>query len=115
MPDGAVRTKGIEPQPVPLNLKVVLIGNEELYEALLTNDDRFAKLFKIKAHMTETVERTAADIRSWLIRVAGIIDETQSPAVQPHRAGRACGFQFPRGRGPAQAVAQVPAHARRDD
>ena len=39
-------------------------------------DDRFAKLFKIKAHMTETVERTAADIRSWLIRVAGIIDET---------------------------------------
>lgn len=57
MPDGAVRTKGIEPQPVPLNLKVVLIGNEELYEALLTNDDRFAKLFKIKAHMTETVER----------------------------------------------------------
>ena len=26
--------------------------------------------------MTETVERTAADIRSWLIRVAGIIDET---------------------------------------
>ena len=76
VPDGAVRTKGIEPQPVPLNLKVVLIGNEELYEALLTNDDRFAKLFKIKAHMTETVERTAADIRSWLIRVAGIIDET---------------------------------------
>lgn len=54
----------------------MLIGNEELYEALLTNDDRFAKLFKLKAHMTETVERTAADIRSWLIRVAGIIDET---------------------------------------
>lgn len=76
VPDGAVRTKGIEPEPVPLNLKVVLVGNEELYEALLTNDDRFAKLFKIKAHMTETVERTAADIRAWLIRVAGIIDET---------------------------------------
>lgn len=77
VPDGAVRTKGIEPQPVPLDLKVVLIGNEELYEALLTNDDRFAKLFKIKAHMTETVERTAADIRAWLIRIAGIIDETR--------------------------------------
>ena len=33
VPDGAVRTKGIEPEPVPLNLKVVLVGNEELYEA----------------------------------------------------------------------------------
>ncbi|MEG2005115.1 MAG: Lon-insertion domain-containing protein, partial [Bilophila sp.] len=74
--EGAARTKGIEPQPVPLNLKVVLIGNEELYETLLTNDDRFAKLFKIKAHMCDTVERTASDIRAWLIRLSGIIDET---------------------------------------
>ena len=83
-----VRYLGIEPQPVPLNLKVVLIGNEELYEALLTNDDRFAKLFKIKAHMTETVERTAADIRSWLIRVAGIIDETHLlPFIRTALAG----------------------------
>lgn len=74
--EGAARTKGIEPQPVPLHLKVVLVGNEELYETLLTHDDRFAKLFKIKAHMCETVERTASDIRSWLMRLAGIIDET---------------------------------------
>lgn len=77
VPDGTVRTKGIEPQPVPLDVKVVLIGNEDLYEALLTNDDRFSKLFKIKAHMTETVERTAPDIRAWLVRVAGIIDEAK--------------------------------------
>ena len=71
-PEGAVRTKGIEPAPVPLDVKVVLIGNEELYEALLETDGRFGKLFKIKAHMSETVERTAADIRAWLIRLAGI-------------------------------------------
>lgn len=75
--EGAVRTKGIEPEPVPLQLKVILIGNEELYESLLTHDDRFAKLFKIKAHMNDTMERTAGNIRSWLIRLAAIIDEVQ--------------------------------------
>lgn len=75
--DGAVRTKGIEPEPVPLDLKVVLVGGDDLYDSLLANDDRFPKLFKIKAHMTDTVERTAADIRAWLIRLAGIIDEAQ--------------------------------------
>lgn len=73
--DGAVRTKGIEPEPVPLDLKVVLVGEDDLYDSLLAHDDRFPKLFKIKAHMTDTVERTAADIRAWLVRLAGIIDE----------------------------------------
>lgn len=74
--EGAVRAKGIEPDPVPLRLKVILVGNESLYDTLLTHDDRFAKLFKIKAHMTDTVERTAGDIRAWLTRLAGIIDES---------------------------------------
>lgn len=74
-PEGAVRTKGIEPAPVPLDVKVVLVGSEELYEVLLETDRRFEKLFKIKAQMSETVERTAPDIRAWLTRLAGIIDE----------------------------------------
>ena len=73
--EGAVRTKGIEPQPVPLDLKVILVGDEDLYETLLTHDSRFFKLFKIKAHMTSNAERTADGIRSWLVRLARIIDE----------------------------------------
>ncbi len=73
--EGAVRTKGIEPDPVPLDLKVVLVGDEEMYETLLAHDPRFFKLFKIKAHMTDTAERTAEGIRSWLTRLAPILDE----------------------------------------
>lgn len=73
--EGGAKTKGIEPDPVPLDIKIVLIGNEEYYETLLHNDDRFAKLFKIKAHLNDTVERTASDIKTWLIRIAGMIDE----------------------------------------
>lgn len=74
-PEGAVRTKGIEPEPLPLDLKVVLVGDEEMYETLLTHDPRFFKLFKIKAHMTDTTERNAEGIRAWLTRLAPIIDE----------------------------------------
>ncbi len=77
--DSATRTKGIEPEPVPLDIKVVLIGNEMLYDSLLAHDDRFSKLFKIKAHMTDTVQRTSGDIRAWLLRIAGIIDEAGLP------------------------------------
>lgn len=74
--DGNVRTKGIEPESIPLDIKVILIGNEDFYDKLLEHDERFCKLFKIKAQLTSTTERTARGIRSWLIRLAKIIDDT---------------------------------------
>ncbi len=71
------RTKGIEPEALPLRLKVILVGDEGLYETLLVHDPRFFKLFKIKAHMSTTTERTASTIRAWLVRLARIIDEAK--------------------------------------
>ncbi|WP_295636224.1 Lon protease family protein [uncultured Mailhella sp.] len=69
------RVKGIEPEPMPLNLKVVLVGEDELYEMLLERDERFAKQFKIKAQMASETERTAPSVRSWLCQLARIMDE----------------------------------------
>lgn len=73
--DSAIRTKGIMPAALPLNVKVVLIGNEEIYETLLVNDDRFPKLFRIKAHMTDVAERSADNIRRYLGQIASIIED----------------------------------------
>jgi predicted ATP-dependent protease len=73
LPDSTVRTKGIMPDPLPLDLKVMLIGSEELYETLLVNDDRFAKQFRIKAQLNEFTERNAANIRLYVRHLAGII------------------------------------------
>ncbi len=69
------KTKGIEPEPMLLDLKVILIGPEDIYEHLLESDDRFPKLFKVKAHMTESMPRNADGIRLYLRRMAGIIDD----------------------------------------
>lgn len=71
------KTKGIEPEPLQLELKVILIGTEEMYESLLINDDRFPKLFKLKAHLTEATERNAEGVRVYLHRIARIIDEAK--------------------------------------
>ncbi|KUO72754.1 MAG: ATP-dependent protease [Clostridia bacterium BRH_c25] len=40
---------GIKPEPIPLNVKVILIGSSYMYQALYTYDEDFRKLFKIKA------------------------------------------------------------------
>lgn len=62
-----VRARTLQPEPVDLNVKVVLIGSDEHYEILLYNDDRFAKYFKLKAHLQHAAMRTAANIRNYLL------------------------------------------------
>lgn len=67
-----VRTKTIEPEPIPLDLTVILIGSEETYELLLYNDERFGKYFKLKAHMQLAAERNAANVKRF-VKVLGKI------------------------------------------
>lgn len=38
----------LKPEPIPLDLKVILIGNANIYQTLLAMDSDFRKLFKIK-------------------------------------------------------------------
>ncbi len=73
--DSAMRTKGIEPEPIELNVKIILIGSEGLYETLLHSDERFGKLFRIKAHLSEQTERNALSIKSYLYRIKRIIED----------------------------------------
>ena len=44
----------LKPEPIPLNLKVILIGNANIYHTLLSMDSDFRKLFKIKVEFEET-------------------------------------------------------------
>lgn len=39
----------LEPEPIPLRIKVVIIGDPQLYYLLYALDDEFSKLFKVKA------------------------------------------------------------------
>lgn len=69
------KTKGLHPEPVPLNLKIILVGKEDLYEMLLIADERFSKLFKIKAHLTEHMQRDGSAIKIYLSHIRRIIED----------------------------------------
>lgn len=43
----------LKPEPIPLNLKVILIGNSSIYQTLLAMDSDFRKLFKIKVEFED--------------------------------------------------------------
>ena len=51
-------TLSLTPDPIPLDVKVVLIGSPALYYLLGAQDEEFAELFKIAADFEDRVERT---------------------------------------------------------
>jgi lon-related putative ATP-dependent protease len=51
-------TVSLQPEPIPLAVKVVLLGPPALYYLLTTNDEDFPDLFKIAADFDDRVERT---------------------------------------------------------
>ena len=55
---GLFSTKTIRPEPIPLDVKIVLTGDPYLYELLYIYDDKFQKLFKVKAHLDDRMNRT---------------------------------------------------------
>lgn len=47
----------LKPEPIPLNVKVLLLGDANIYHTLLAIDPDFKKLFKIKVEFEETAPR----------------------------------------------------------
>ncbi len=52
----------LKPEPIPLDLKVLLIGDSEIYQTLLAMDSDFKNLFKIKVEWEEKAELNEENI-----------------------------------------------------
>ncbi|SEO43133.1 lon-related putative ATP-dependent protease [Salinihabitans flavidus] len=55
---GMMSTTSLEPDPIPLDLRVVLIGDRLLYSLLVNYDPDFLELFKLEADFEETIDRS---------------------------------------------------------
>jgi lon-related putative ATP-dependent protease len=62
---GFISTKGLKPQPIPLNVKVILIGDPYLYQQLFVLDMEFTELFKVKAEFDTTMDRTEENVQQY--------------------------------------------------
>lgn len=50
----------IRPEPIPVNLKVILIGDPETYAMLQALDPEFSELFKVRADFDSSMSHTAS-------------------------------------------------------
>lgn len=53
-------TTGIRPDPIPVQVKVIMIGSNWIYHSLVEQDDEFNKVFQVKAEFDSEV-RTSPD------------------------------------------------------
>jgi lon-related putative ATP-dependent protease len=62
---GVASTKSLTPQPIPLDVKIVLAGDNQIYQALYVADPDFGLLFKVKAQFDDTIERNDENMKTY--------------------------------------------------
>ncbi len=55
---GLMSTVSLEPEPIPLDVKVVLVGEPYIYYLLSYYDPEFSSLFKVQADFEQSMERS---------------------------------------------------------
>ena len=69
---GLTPTVSLEPDPVPLDLKVVLFGDRQLYYLLAALDPEFGRHFKVLADFDDEMERSPSGEAAMARLIAGI-------------------------------------------
>jgi lon-related putative ATP-dependent protease len=72
---GFITTKSLRPEPIPLDIKVVLIGQPMIYYLLYNLDEDFSELFKVKADFDSRMARTDENIRDYAAFVCTLCHE----------------------------------------
>lgn len=63
----------LDPDPIPLAIKVVLLGDADLFYRLRQDDPDFAGLFKVQADFDETIDRNKDNDAAYARLVASIV------------------------------------------
>jgi len=74
---GLIAPQGLKPQPVPINVKVILIGDGMLYQLLSMYDEDFWEIFKVKADFDFQLDKTKANLKAFAAFIAGYCEDCE--------------------------------------
>ena len=72
---GLMTTQSLDPEPIPFETKVVLLGDRELYYLLAANDPDFSRFFKVQADFDDSIERSTENDGAYARLIASIVEE----------------------------------------
>jgi lon-related putative ATP-dependent protease len=70
-----VSTQTLDPEPIPLDVRVVLFGDRELYYMLSAADPDFWRLFKVQADFDDSIARSTENDHAYARLIASIVKE----------------------------------------
>lgn len=79
-----LRAQHLRPEPIPIRVKVVLVGGPEVWAALDLGDPDFSELFKVLVDLDDVLERDERSISLYAQVVARIVADESLP---PFTAG----------------------------
>ena len=85
---GMLAMASLKPQPITLNVKLILVGNAYLYHLIFSYDEDFRKLFKVFADFDTEMENNLTNIQ----KLAGFVASTVQRENLKH-FNRGCGGQ----------------------
>jgi len=62
---GFIITRGLKPQPIPLSVKVILIGTPDINQILSQKDPDYPDLFKVRADFDTVMDRNVETTRNY--------------------------------------------------
>jgi len=65
----------LKPQPIKINVKLVMIGDEEIYSLLYAMDEDFRKVFKIKAEFDSEMVKSDDSVKDYIRFIKKIGEE----------------------------------------
>lgn len=69
-----ISTTALKPEAIPLNVKVILVGNPQIYYMLYNLDEEYKELFKVKADFDGRMERTPENVGRYVEFIASKCD-----------------------------------------
>lgn len=83
-----ISTVSLEPQPIDLDVKVVLLGERILYYLLCELDPDFKSQFKVEADFEDEIDRNDENHSLYAQLLAGLIEKNELAHFDKHAVGR---------------------------
>ncbi|MFH0769317.1 MAG: AAA family ATPase [Chloroflexota bacterium] len=80
---GLIAPQGLRPEPMPINVKVVLTGDAMLYQLLSMYDEDFWEIFKVKADFNFEIEKTKDNMLAYAAFLSGCCEECEARHFDP--------------------------------
>ncbi len=77
MPEGPMSmvSSALKPEPIPLDVKIIMLGDEDIYRTMYMAEDDFKKTFKVKAEFDVEMDFSSSNLEKFVAFVQRVVKE----------------------------------------